>query len=185
MAADKEAKDPKKPAAPSAHVAVTGELACLHCTFGEGDGCAVCLKLDDKTPVLLAGKAAEDFFKQRFSKKVVTARGTLALNNDKRMVLTSSDAHLFSDKDKEKVPEKGEVQVTGIQCCGHCDLDLCEDCTVAVKNAAFPIILDGKLAKQHAAEGKEPKTVTASGCLFIDKRGLVRLDAKKLEVEKK
>jgi len=32
--ADKEAKKP----APAARVTITAELACLHCTFGEGDG---------------------------------------------------------------------------------------------------------------------------------------------------
>jgi hypothetical protein len=36
-----------KPAPPTAKATVTAEVACLHCTFGEGDGCAVCLKLDE------------------------------------------------------------------------------------------------------------------------------------------
>src|SRR5262249_32613521 len=87
-AADKD----ENPPAPSARATVTAEIACLHCTFGEGDGCAVCLKIDDKTPVLLAGKAAQQFADDRLSKKVLVVEGTLTLNKDKRLVLTSDDA---------------------------------------------------------------------------------------------
>jgi hypothetical protein len=116
---------------------------------------------------------------------VLGAGGTLSLNKDKRPVLTNGEARLVDEKDKGKIPEKGQVQVKGTQCCGHCDLDLCTECTVAVKNAAFPIILDGKLALQHSSEGMEAKTFVATGRLFIDKRGLVRLDAVKLDTEKK
>jgi hypothetical protein len=180
LVAGADPQETKKPA-PAAEVVITAELACLHCNFGQGDGCAACLKLDDKTPVVLAGKAAQQFHDQRFSKKTVVAVGTLTLNKDKRLLLTSADTHLFDEKEKGKVPEKAQVQVKGVQCCGHCDLDLCEDCTVAIKNTTFPVVLDGKLAKQHAAEGKQVKIIVATGKLFIDKRGLVRLDAVKLE----
>ncbi|HXG10584.1 MAG TPA: hypothetical protein VNK04_12555 [Gemmataceae bacterium] len=178
--------DDKKPAPePSAaQVVITAELACLHCTFGEGDACAVCLKVDDKTPVLLAGKSAKQFAEDRLSGKVVVIEGTLSLNKDRRLVLTSDQGRLVTDKDKEKVPAKGQARVVGIACCGRCDLAVCEECTLAIKNAAQPIILDGQLAAQHAEEGKEAKPVTAIGRLFLDKRGLVRLDAGKVEFKK-
>ncbi len=175
-----DGKETKKPA-PPARVVITAELACLHCTFGEGDSCAVCLKLDDKTPVLLAGKAAKEFEEMRLDRKVLVAEGTLSINKDKRLVLTSNSAHLYTDKDKGKVPEKGQARVTGASCCGKCDLELCDQCAVAIKNGTFPIVLDGKLAMQHVKEGKDAKLVTATGKVFIDKRGLLRLEALKLE----
>jgi hypothetical protein len=186
LAAASAAADDKKAdkPAPSAQVAVTAELACLHCTFGEGDGCAVCLKLDDKTPVLLAGKIAKQFEEDRLRKKAVTVEGALSLNKDKRLVLTGDAGRLLTDADKGKVPDKGEARVVGLACCGRCDLNLCDECTVAIKNAGGPIVLDGKLAAQHAEEGKEARPVTATGKLFLDKRGLIRLDAKKIEFKK-
>ena len=93
------AEKPEPPKAPAAaKVAVTAELACLHCTFGEGDGCAVCLKLDEKTPLVLAGKAAKDLQAHRFSKQVITLEGTLSLNKDKRMQLTSETAPKIEKK---------------------------------------------------------------------------------------
>jgi hypothetical protein len=180
VAADDAAKTDKAPA----KVTITAELACLHCTFGEGDNCAVCLKIDDKTPVLLEGKAAEPFFKDRLDKKVVVAEGTLSRNKDKRLVLTTANAHEYTDKDKGKAPEKGQTRVEGKACCGHCDLGLCDECTLAIKNASAPIVLDGKLAAKHAEEGKEAKPVTATGQLFLDAKGLLRLDAKSVELGK-
>jgi hypothetical protein len=92
--------DKDKPAktSPPARVVITAEVACLHCTFGEGDGCAVCLKLDDKTPLVLAGKAAKELFEHRLSKKVVTLEGALSLNKDKRMQLTSEVAPKLEKK---------------------------------------------------------------------------------------
>ena len=87
------AEKPEPPkAAVAAKVTVTAPLACLHCTFGEGDGCAVCLKLDDKTPLVLAGKAAKELHSLRLSKNVVTLEGTLSLTKEKRMQLTSDTA---------------------------------------------------------------------------------------------
>jgi hypothetical protein len=183
-AADQGNKPVKKPS-PTARVTLTAELACLHCTFGEGDGCAVCLKVDAKTPVLLEGKAAKQFEEDRLSKKVVVVEGTLALNKDKRLVLTAGSGRFYAAKDKGKVPAKGQARVAGTACCGQCDLALCDECTLAVKNGKFPIILDGKLAAQHAEGGKEAKSVTATGTLFVDKRGLVRLNALKVELSKK
>ena len=174
---------PDKPAAP-AQVVITAELACLHCDFGEGESCAVCLKLDDKTPVRLAGKAAKQFEELRLDKKVLVAEGTLSVGKDKRLVLTSDKAHLYTDKDKGKVPEKGQALVVGVGCCGKCDLDLCDECTLAVRNDKQPIVLDGKLATQHAEEGKGGRKVTATGKLFVDKRGLLRLDAKAVKLDK-
>jgi hypothetical protein len=182
--ADKGAGHGQKPA-PPARTTVTAELACLHCTFGEGDHCAVCLKTDDKTPLLLAGKAAKQFEDDRLSGKVLVAEGTLAVTKDKRLVLTSDSAHLYSAKDKEEAPAKGQARVVGNACCGHCDLKACERCTMAVRNADHAIILDGNLADQHAAEGDEVKTVVVVGKLFLDKRGLLRLEAQSVEPEKK
>jgi hypothetical protein len=156
----------------------------MHCTFGEGDHCAVCLKLDDKTPVLLAGKTAKQFEEDRLSGKVVVIEGTLSLNKDKRLVLTSDAGRFFTDADRNKAPAKGEVRVVGLACCGKCDLGLCDECTLAIKNAGNPIVLDGKLAAQHAEEGKEAKQATVTGKLFLDKRGLIRVEAKKVEVKK-
>jgi hypothetical protein len=180
------ADDAKKPVVPpAARVTITAELACLHCTYGQGDGCAVCLNLGEKTPVLLAGKAAKQFEDERLSNKVVVAEGTLSLNKDKRLVLTSDNAHVYTDKDKGKAPDKGLVRVAGNACCAKCNLELCDECTVAIKNAALPIVLDGKLAAQHAMEGKEPQPSTAVGKLFLDKKGLLRLDATKFEMNKK
>jgi hypothetical protein len=165
----------------TARVTVTAELACLHCTFGEGDGCAVCLKIDDKTPVLLTGKAAKELEKMRLSKKVAVVTGTLTLNKDKRLVLTSDDAHLFGDADKGKAPAKGQALVVGLPACGSCDLKVCDECTLAVVNGPAPIILDGKLARAHA-EGA--RAITTVGRLFLDRRGLVRLEASKVNLEK-
>jgi hypothetical protein len=179
-----DAKADQAKTSPPAKVTITAELACLHCTFGEGDECAVCLKLDDKTPVLLEGKAAEPFFKDRLKKKVVVADGTLTRNKDKRLVLALAGAHEFTDKDKGKAPEKGQTRIEGQACCGHCDLGLCDECTLALRNGSLPIVLDGKLATQHAEEGKEARGVQATGQLFTDKRGLLRLDAKSVELEK-
>ena len=179
--ADKEAKKP----VPPAKVIITAELACLHCTYGQGDSCATCLNLGEKTPVLLAGKTAKQFEPDSLSKKVVVIEGTLSVNKDKRLVLTADEGRFHGDKDKGKAPEKGQAFVTGNACCGKCNLELCEECTVAIKNADFPIVLDGKLAAQHAMEGKDPQPSTAAGKLFLDKRGLIRLDAAKFEMLKK
>lgn len=176
--------DPKAPAAPPARVTVTATTACLHCTFGEGEHCALCLKLDDKTPVLLDGKAAKPFFASRLDGKVVVAEGTLALSKDKRLVLTCDNVHAWGDKDKGKAPEKGKVRVAGTAVCGQCDLGVCDACTRAVANGALPVVLDGKLAAGHA-EAKDAQALTAVGTLFRDKRGLLRLRADSADLKKK
>jgi hypothetical protein len=178
--ADETPAQPVK-AQPTARATITAELACLHCTFGEGEGCAVCLKIDDKTPVLLTGKAAKQFEKMRLSKKVAVVTGTLKLNKDKRLVLASDDGRLYTDADKGKVPAKGQARVEGLPTCGSCNLMLCDECTLAVVNGPAPIILDGKLARDHA-EGA--RAITAVGRLFLDRRGLVRLDASKVDLVK-
>jgi hypothetical protein len=172
-----------KPAAPPARVTVTAETACLHCSFGEGEHCALCLKLDDKTPVLLEGKAAKPFFASRLDGKVVVAEGALALSKDKRLVLTCASVHAWADKDKGKAPDKGKVRVAGTACCGHCDLGVCDECTLAVGNGALPVVLDGKLAAGHA-EAKDAQTLTAVGKLFRDKRGVLRLQADSADLKK-
>jgi hypothetical protein len=168
--------------APPAKVTITAELACLHCTFGEGDGCAACLKLDEKTPIVLAGKCPDEFVEQRLKKKVVVCEGTLALNKDKRMLLTIDNAHFYTDKDKDTAPAVGQVRVVGDSCCAHCDLKIASECTVAVRNADSPIVLDGKLAHECLEDSAK---VTLVGRPFLDKNGLLRVEAKTLDVEKK
>jgi hypothetical protein len=181
-AADADAKDAKKAPAP-ARVTVTAPLACLHCTFGEGDGCAACMKLDDKTPLVLAGKGAADLEKERFGKKVLVAEGTLSVNKDKRMVLTIESSHFFDEeKDKGKVPEAGLARVSGATACAHCDLNLAKECTVAIRNGDSAVVLAGKLAKSCS---EDVKTISVVGKLFIDQDGVVRLDAKSIDPTKK
>src|SRR5207247_877698 len=163
----------------------------------EGDGCAAALKIDDKTPILLEGKAGKEFFKARFDKKVLVASGSLTINKDKKLVLTSDDAHVLSDADKGKAPlqgqvrvvgtpvcdvadkgkgaPSGQVRVVGTPVCGRCELALCDECTLAILNAAAPIILDGDLASQHAEEGKGSRQASVVGKPYIDKRGLLRV----------
>jgi hypothetical protein len=165
----------------TARTTVTAELACLHCTFGEGESCAVCLKVDEKTPVVLAGKVAGQFEKMRLTKKVVVVTGTLKLNKDKRLVLVAEGGRFFTTADKGKAPGKGQARVEGLPICGSCNLMVCDECTLAVVNGQAPIILDGKLARDHA-EGA--RAITAEGRLFIDRRGLVRLEASKVNLVK-
>ncbi len=180
-AADADAKDAKK--GPPAKVVVTGEIACLHCTFGEGEGCAACLKIDDKTPIVLAGKAGDALESERFSKKVVVAEGTLSINKDKRMMLTVDSAHFLSDKDKGKVPEAGQVRVVGDAICASCDLKLSKECNVAVRNAAAPIVLAGKDAER--CPEPDPTIVTAVGRPYLDKDGLLHIELKSMDLKKK
>ena len=157
----------------------------MHCTFGEGVACAVCLKIDAKTPLVLAGKAAKQWHEERLSKKVLVATGKLSVNKDKRLVLTSDDAKLLVDKDKAKAPAKGQARLEGNSCCGRCNLAVCDDCTLAIRNGEYPVVVDGKLAAQHAEEGKEAKKVIVLGRLFLDDKELLRLNAVKVEWPKK
>src|SRR5262245_418432 len=108
-------QDKEKPP-PPARVTVNAELACLHCTFGGGEQCAVCLKLDAKTPLVLTGKAVKEFEDARLEKKLLVATGTLARDKDKRLVLATENAALFADvkeKDKDKAPAAGQARVEG------------------------------------------------------------------------
>jgi len=99
LAADKPADKPEPPKTPVvAKAAITAQLACRHCNFGEGDECAACLKLDDKTPILLAGKAAAELLPHRFSKQVITIEGVLSLTKDKQILLTSDVAPKIEKK---------------------------------------------------------------------------------------
>lgn len=175
-----DAQDAKKPP-PVARVTVAAELACLHCTFGVGDGCAVCLKLDDKTPLMLAGKAAKQFEDMRLSKKVLFAVGAVSIDKEKRLVLTSDEARLFTMNEKALAPPRGEIRVEGKPVCGKCTLKLCDECTIAVLNGDTPIVLDGKLAMVHADDAK---AVVAVGRPHLDKRGLLRLLATKVDLVK-
>ncbi len=178
------AADDAKKTDPAARVTVTAEVACLHCTFGQGDGCAACLALDDKTPIVLEGKAAKQFMEDRFSKKVLVVEGVLSINKDKRLVLSSDDAHVLNDKDKGKAPEKGEVRITGTSCCAHCDLGIAKSCAVAIKNATFPIVLQGTLAEKCNEEDRDAKVAVGTGKLSLDANGVLRLDVKQLTIGK-
>jgi hypothetical protein len=136
---------------PAAKVVVTADLVCLHCDLGIGDGCVPGLMVG-KTPVQLAGKVVTQFEKDTFDKKVVVVDGVLTLDNKKQFVL-ASDKGTFHTPDNKSAPAKGSVRVTGMPVCGSCDLMLCDECTLAVANGSNPIILDGKLAQQHRADG--------------------------------
>lgn len=171
--------EPPKTPEKAAKVVVTGELACLHCHFGIGDGCAVAMKLDDKTPLVLEGDAAKELFARRMKKETYVVEGTLKLK-DKQMVLIVDKSHAYDAKAKGNDPEPGLAYVSGDACCGKCDLEQCDVCTLAVRNPQ-PIILDGNLAQDHA-EGKG--TLLVTGKLKIDARGLLRLDATKVDSKK-
>jgi hypothetical protein len=174
------AEPAKENKAPSARIVVTAEAACLHCTFGEGESCAVCLKIDDKTPILLEGKPAEDLFKIRLRKQVHVVEGTLKLK-DKKMILVAEKSRPYDEKEKDKAPAKGLAYLQGPAICGRCDLSLCDECTLAVKNGDTPIILQGELAADHAP-GKG--TLLVTGKLYVDDRGLLRILAKKVDTKK-
>jgi hypothetical protein len=159
LVADGEGKKPLPPA----KVTITAETACTHCTFGFGDSCAVCLRLDDVTPIILEGKAAEEYFESRLTGTLLVVEGTLTVNKDKRMVLKSDKARPFADKDKGQAPAKGEVRIEGV-------VVLVKEAP-AIRNGDHPIGLTGK----HA-EGKQE---TVLGILSLDKTGSLRLETKK------
>ena len=48
-------------------------------------------------------------------------------------------------------------------------------------NGTSPIVLNGKLAKDHADDAK---AVTVLGRPYLDKRGLLRVDATKVDLVK-
>lgn len=173
-------QDKKTP--PAAKVAVTAELVCAHCDLGLGDDCAPALKVDKKTAIFLAGKPAKEFEDKRFDQKFLVAEGALALDKKKQMVLTLDKASFWKEGDTS-APAKGTARATGTPVCGSCDLMICDECTLAVANGAAPIILDGKLATQHKAE--DAKAVTVLGQFYVDKNGLLRLNATKVDLEKK
>jgi hypothetical protein len=170
-----------KTAPSAAKVVITAELVCAHCDFGIGDDCAAALRLDAKTPVLLAGKAAKQFEDCRFDQKVLVSEGTLTFNKKKQLVLTADKAQFWSAGLKN-VPAKGTARVEGTPVCGSCDLMICDECTLAVANGTTPIILDGKLAVQHKADGA--KSVTVVGQFYVDKKGLIRLYATQVDLQK-
>lgn len=178
LAGSLSAEDAKAP--PSARIFFTADLGCLHCDYGIGDGCAACLKLDAKTPLALAGKAAKQLENDVLDNKVVALEGVLTRDQDKRLVLTSDKAVFVAPKEPG-FAAKGSVRISGTPVCGSCDLKLCAECTLAVANGAVPIILDGPLATRHRAE--DGKHVTTFGQLSIDKRGLMRLLATKVEFQ--
>ncbi len=160
------ADPPAKPAA--AKVTITAEVVCQHCEFGIEDrkGCGACLKLDDKTPVLLNGKAADDLLKIRFDKKVYVAEGTLGLDKERRLVLTLTGAHERTDADKGKAPEAGQAAVTGTV--------VTKDGKLAIDNGDAPVVVEAKTAPKDGAP------VTAVGKLSV-KDGKATVDAPSLQ----
>jgi hypothetical protein len=153
-----------KKSPPAAKVTITAETACTHCTFGFGDSCAVCLKLDEVTPIILEGKAAEEYFESRLTGALLVVEGALSVNADKRLVLKIDKARPYADKDKGKAPAKGETRVEGTV--------YAEKGTVAIRNGDHPIHVDGKRLE-------EGKTAAATGLLSLDKNGKVRFEVKK------
>jgi hypothetical protein len=170
-----------KPDAKPATVTVTAEVGCLHCDYGIGDGCAACLKLDKDTPLVLEGKGLEPLAQCRFDGVVAVVEGTLS-KNGKQLNLAVSKVRIVDAKEKAKALAAGQTRVVGLACCGSCDLGVCDSCTAAFRNGTSPIILDGKLAARHLEEGDKVRPMTAVGKLFLDKRGLVRLEAVKVEL---
>jgi len=173
--------EPAKPNANEiapAKVTVTGEVACLHCHFGQGNGCAPALRLDDKTPLPVLGKAAEVLAPVTFKKRVAAVEGALELR-EKQMVLSAGAAKLLDEK--EPRPARAVAVVEGKPICGRCDLAVCEECTLAVKNGKSPIILDGSKALDHA---EDLSWIGVTGHLKVDARGLLRIDAAKVEKKK-
>jgi len=164
LLADGESKKPLPPA----KVTITAETACTHCTFGFGDSCGTCLRLDDITPIILEGKAAEEYFESRLTGTLIVVEGTLSVNKDKRLVLKSDKARPYADKDKGQAPAKGEARIEGV-------VVLVKDAPV-IRNGEHPIALTGK----HV-EGKQE---TVLGILSLDKSGSLRLEAKKAESSK-
>jgi hypothetical protein len=154
--------DAKKTPA-KAKVTITAETACGHCTFGFGDSCALCLKLDDVTPILLEGKPTEEFFDARLNSTPIVVEGALSVNKDKRLVLKADKARAYAEKDKGKAPNKGEARIDG-------EVITVND-TSAIRNGNHPIAL--------AAKETEGKSVTVTGILAVDKEGKLRLDSKK------
>jgi len=149
---------------PAAKVTVTAETACTHCTFGFGESCALCLKLDESTPIILEGKAAEECFESRLSGTLLVVEGALSVNADKRMVLRVAKARPYSDKDKAKAPDKGQARVEGTV--------YSEKGTLAIRNGDHAILLHGK-------QPEAGKAAALDGELSLDKAGKIQLEAKK------
>jgi hypothetical protein len=179
VAAPLAVQDEKQPAPATA--TITADLGCLKCDLGTSKTCAAALLPDKKTPVVIAGKLAKDFEKYRCDKKVLTATGTLSRGADRQLVLTGDNGE-FHTADNKKAPPKGAARVAGTPICGSCDLQVCDECTLAIANGKAPIILDGKFAKDHASDYR---SIIATGRLYIDQRGLLRLDAARVEKTKK
>jgi hypothetical protein len=164
LALSAPAADAPKPA--PAKVTITAELVCQHCTFGieDRDGCGACLKLDEKTPVLLNGKVADGLLKARFDKKIYVAEGTLALDKEKRLVLTVTSARERTDADKGKAPEAGQAFITGkLQA---------KDGKLSIENGDAPLAVESKTPPP----GSDANPVTATGKLTV-KDGKPSLEA--------
>jgi hypothetical protein len=127
-----------------------------------------------------AKEAREQVDQARKTGAGIVAEGKLRLEGD-RLVLTA-DKFRAADAEKDRALPLGGVIVEGQAICGMCDLMKCSECTLAVTNGAAPVILDGKLAKRHA-EGLG--VIVATGKLRLQKDGLIRLDADKVEEKKK
>jgi hypothetical protein len=172
------AADSTKPLPPQAKVTVTASITCSHCEFNIGDSCGACLKLDEKTPVLLEGKLVEALNKERFSEKVFVAQGTLSVNKDRHLVLNVESAHALGDADKDKAPPAGAVRVEGSPACAHCDLHIGTSCNLAIKNAAHPILVE------KGGDDSDGKVAIVVGRPYVDKDGLLHVEARQVKLEK-
>jgi hypothetical protein len=179
LAAPATAVEPEK-APKSAKAVVTAEVAPAKTPKGQTEAARLVLRINDKTEVLLDLSKVKDTPAVRQPGGVVTVTGVLTLDG-KQAVLTAESVKVFDGKDK--APAKGVTYLEGDAICGKCDLAKCDVCTLAVKNAAAPVILDGDLAQDHA-DGKGP--IGVWGRLFVDDRGLLRIEATKVvELTKK
>jgi len=155
-----------------AKVTISAELVCAHCSFGiesEG-GCCPCLKLDDKTPVIIKGKGSDDLLKSRFAKKTFVVDGTLSMNKEKLLVLDMTAVRERTDADKGKAPDAGQVKITGTAGI--------KDGKLILQNADVPVTVESKTAPT------EEKPITVTGKVTV-KDGKVSLEASSLEPAEK
>ena len=116
-------------------------------------------------------------------RNAIVAEGILSHEGGSALKLVADKARVWN-AEKDKGLEHDRFVVEGKAICGKCDLGKADVCTLAVENGKAPIVLEGKLAEEHA-DGKG--TIRATGKLRVQKDGLLRLDAEqvaKIQAEK-
>jgi hypothetical protein len=186
----------EKPPAP-ARISVRGEVVQFQIVqVAQGEGAQVrmvntaeatlkveglgTLRVNTLKTGLSVKEATEKVLEGVKGKDGLVAEGTLRL--DGKQLVLDADKVRAGDAQKDRALPLGGVVVEGQAVCGKCDLMKCDDCTLAVQNGAAPVVLDGKLAMRHA-EGLG--VIVATGKLRLQKDGLIRLDADKVEEKKK